>query len=250
MTCGKLKQNNAILSKRESVDIDNWMFCCMYSHRDIQIHTVKDLSFKYEEATVSFYSLTREVAYRHMHSTLFWSRYQGLWKSSGHSWPRQRGRNGDPSLVEGDSHNIDILPSWLHFGLTWSYKGYCQSKVVFQKELQRHVRIITQARTHTHTQLPHAVHCKNLLHTYIASHGFLVLRNIATQTSLHAHTMQLMWLRSLHWMRMVIWMFNGFKCQCCFHYQESIVQEPFHQNTETKAQQRAERWSTYFTLGG
>lgn len=159
-----------------------------------------------------------------MHSTLFWSRHQGLRKSSGHSWPRQRGRNGDPSLIEGDSCNIDILSSWLHFGLTWSYKGYCQSKVEFQKELQRHVRIITQA----HTQLPHAVRCNNLLNTHIANHSFPVLRNKATQTRLHAHTMQLMWLRTLHWMRTVIWMLNGFKCQhVVFITKRVLCRNPF-----------------------
>lgn len=119
----------------------------------------------------------------------------------------KEGRNGD--LSEGDSHNIDILPSWLHFGLTWSYKGYCQSKVVFQKELQRHVRIIA----HTH----------NLLHAHAVSHGFPVLRNKTTQTSLHDHTMTLMWLRTLSWMGVVLWKLNGFKCQHVVYITERVL---------------------------
>lgn len=39
------------------------------------------------------------------------------------------------SLIRGGSDNIDIpsSPSCLHFVLTWSFKGSCQTKVVFSK---------------------------------------------------------------------------------------------------------------------
>ena len=71
---------------------------------------------------------------------------------------RRRQREGALSLIEGDSDDIDILPSWLHFGLTQSFKGFCQTKVGFSKgtpqaRLDSPTHIHTHTHTHTHTDL-------------------------------------------------------------------------------------------------